>query len=461
VNPVRVRFEDGTLVVDGLPLDALPDGFQHDPRIGLPRGPACAYHPLVTLLHRQKLPYDDVARKYAALRRPHASARAPRPYQAQAIAAWRRSGRRGTVVLPTGAGKSFVAELAIADADRSALIVAPTLALVGQWYDGLKRAFGGAIGVVGGGAFDVQDLTVTTYDSAWMHMARFGDRFGLIVFDEVHHLPAASFARAAEHAIAPFRLGLTATLERDDGAHERLDSLVGPVVHRMEITELAGEFLADYTTEHLTVWLSEEERASWDEHRARFRAFVDGNGLSLGGANGWTNFLRVAGRSEEGREALRSWRQARRILQGTEAKMRMLDELLRTHADGRCLVFTSDNATAYEVSRRLLVPVITHHTDVRERSELLAAFSEGRIRTIVASRVLNEGVDLPSADVAIVLSGTATVREHVQRLGRILRKHGDKQATLYEIVCAETDEEHASRRRRDHVAYRHGDGAGG
>jgi superfamily II DNA or RNA helicase len=108
-----------------------------------------------------------------------------------------------------------------------------------------------------------------------------------------------------------------------------------------------------------------------------------------------------------------------------------------------------------------LVPVITHHTDVRERSELLAAFSEGRVRTIVASRVLNEGVDLPSADVAIVLSGTATVREHVQRLGRILRKHGDKQATLYEIVCAETDEEHASRRRRDHVAYRHGDGAGG
>lgn len=450
---VRIRFEDGTLVVEGMPLEALPPDFVHDARIGLPRGPAWRYHDLVLGLHRRDASYEDEARAYEALDRPHRSERTPRDYQREALEAWHAAGRRGLVVLPTGSGKSFVAELAIRDADRSALIVAPTLDLVGQWYDNLRRAFGEPVGLLGGGSHDVQAITVSTYDSAWLHAGRYGARFGLVVFDEVHHLPGPSFSTAAECCIAPFRLGLSATPERPDGSHERLESLVGPIVYRREIDELAGEFLADYRTECLYVHLSEEERQRWEEAHGTFRSFVDGNGLRLGGAHGWNNFLRVAYRSAEGRRAHRAWREARRILQGTEAKLRRLDALLHQHAEGRIIVFTNDNATVYDVSRRFLVPAITHRTPMAERRDILAGFADGRYPVVVTSRVLNEGVDVPAADVAIVLSGSGTVREHVQRLGRILRPRQGKAAVLYELVAANTTEEYTSRRRREHTAY--------
>jgi superfamily II DNA or RNA helicase len=357
-------------------------------------------------------------------------------------------------VLPTGAGKSFVAELCIARAGRTALVVAPTIDLVGQWYDQLSRAFGKPVGVLGGGHHELEDVTVATYDSAWMHVERWGNRFGTLVFDEIHHLPGPSYAQAALGSIAPFRLGLTATLERPDGAHQQLDELVGPVVFRKEITDLAGDFLAPYRTEVLRVHLTAEERVAYDVAVETWRGFVASQGIRMGGAGGWQQFLRACARSEKGREAFRAWRQSRELVQGAPAKLRLLAELLGRHHDGRVIVFTHDNATVHEISRRLLVPAITHHTDVKERRALLAAFASGELPVLATSRVLNEGVDVPAADVAVVLSGTATVREHVQRLGRILRPREGKQAVLYEIVVADSLDEATSRRRREHAAYR-------
>lgn len=448
-----VRFHQGTLVVEGFPPDEVPAGFTHDPRIGAPRAYAMAYRRVIRQLHRGGEPYRDEARAYAALGREHQGARTPRDYQREAVEAWRSAGRAGLIVLPTGAGKSFVAELCIADADRSTLVVAPTLDLVGQWYDNLKAAFGGPIGVLGGGVHEVHPLTIATYDSAWAHMGRYGDRFGLVVFDEVHHLPGPSYAQAAQLALAPFRLGLTATLERPDGGHEVLRDLVGPVVYRREITELAGDFLADYTTEIVLVHLSPEERAAYDAAVATFRQFVDDNGIRLGGPHGWSNFLRISASSAEGRRAFAAWRASRTLMHGAEAKLRVTADLLRRHRDRRVLIFTNDNATVYELSRRLLVPAITHQTSLPERQRLLAAFGSGELPVLATSRVLNEGVDLPSADVAIVLSGTQTVREHVQRLGRILRKQEGKRAILYELVVDDSAEQRQSRRRREHIAY--------
>ena len=114
------------------------------------------------------------------------------------------------------------------------------------------------------------------------------------------------------------------------------------------------------------------------------------------------------------------------------------------------LIFTSDNATVYRISQELLIPAITHQTPVKERHEILDYFREGRYRTLVASHVLNEGIDVPEARVAIILSGTGSTREYIQRLGRVLRKGSDpgKQAILYEVVAEETSEEGTSRRRR-------------
>ena len=183
-----LRFERGTLLLDGFPDDDIPPGFVFDTRVGRPRATALAYASLALDLHRRRVPYKDEARAYETLDGEHQTSREPRVYQAEALSAWKAAGRRGTVVLPTGAGKSFVAELCIADASRATLVVAPTLDLVGQWYDQLRAAFGDPVGVLGGGVHEVHPVTVATYDSAYLHMERYGDRFGLVVFDEVHHL---------------------------------------------------------------------------------------------------------------------------------------------------------------------------------------------------------------------------------------------------------------------------------
>ena len=133
--------------------------------------------------------------------------------------------------------------------------------------------------------------------------------------------------------------------------------------------------------------------------------------------------------------------------------MNALYEILAVEGGRRCIVFTSDNFTAYRVSSQFLAPCITHQTDLKERTQILQDFSSGRLPLLITSRVLNEGVDLPAAEVAIVLSGSGTVREHVQRLGRILRPKEGKKALMYEVVASETSEESTSARRRKHDAY--------
>ncbi|MBK8696766.1 MAG: DEAD/DEAH box helicase [Deltaproteobacteria bacterium] len=230
----------------------------------------------------------------------HRAQRTPFEHQREAIAAWRAAGNRGVVVLPTGAGKSYVAEMAIALAQRSALVVAPTLDLMNQWYDVLVTAFGEKVGLLGGGYHEPGDLTVSTYDSAWMHMDRLGARWGLIIYDECHHLPGASFLGSAESAIAPFRLGLTATLERSDGREALLNDRVGAVVYSRGIKELAGDHLAEYSVETMMVDLTPEEAAAYNEHRETYRSFVSSEGIRMASPDGWARFLQASARSPEG-----------------------------------------------------------------------------------------------------------------------------------------------------------------
>jgi superfamily II DNA or RNA helicase len=337
-------------------------------------------------------------------------------------------------------------------------VLAPTLDLVRQWYDVLRTTFGTAVGVIGGGEYDVQPLTVCTYDSAYIHMDHLGDRFGLVVFDECHHLPGAAYALAARAAVAPFRLGLTATLERPDGRHAELDTLVGPVVYRKDIVDLSGDYLSSYETVRLVVELSPEDRAIHDAERGLYRDYVARNGIRMSSPTGWSDFIIRSSRTDEGRRAMQAYRRQREISFAAPAKLDYVSLLLERHRGDRTLLFTQDNATAYEVSRRFLVPVITHETKVRERSEILAGLAEGPATggygAVVTSKVLNEGVDIPAANVAVVISGSASVREHVQRLGRILRPQDGKHAILYELVTARTAETSTSARRRDHSAYR-------
>jgi len=449
-----LRFDRGTLLIDGIVDGEEPPGFTWDGRVNRFRGDANLYRHVVLEWHRSGQPWTDEARAYGKLEDlVHHTDRTPREYQEAALEAWRTRGRSGCVILPTGSGKTYVAELCIADAHRSTLVLAPTIDLVLQWVTVLERAFQRPIGMLGGGQHELHDITVSTYDSAYLHMGRYGARFGLLICDEVHHLPSEAYSQAALMSLAPWRLGLTATFERPDDGHHDVVGLIGPVVYRRGIRELAGEVLADYTVVHVEVDLTDDESDRYFEARGTFRSFVGRKRIRLGGRNGWGNFLRAAAMSKAGRAALKAHRESRRVIHEASGKLDALETILQRHPEGRVLLFTNDNATVYRVSREFGVPCITHQTDVKERRAILAAFGEGRWRVIATSRVLNEGVDMPEADVGVVLSGTSTVREHVQRLGRILRPREGKQAVLYELVTTGTSEEATSRRRREHAAY--------
>jgi superfamily II DNA or RNA helicase len=225
-------------------------------------------------------------------------------------------------------------------------------------------------------------------------------------------------------------------------------------VYRREIKELTGDILAPYQTERRYVELAPDEQERYRHARDHYRRFVEERGISLGGPHGWQRFLRETCRSPEGRAAFQAYREQKGISLAAPAKIQLLERLLDKHRGDRVLIFTYDNATVYQIARRFLVPAITHQTKTKERREVLNRFRTGEYPILVTSQVLNEGVDVPAANVGIILSGTGSVREHVQRLGRLLRRHGDKQALLYEIVTRGTGEEYTSDRRRQHHAYR-------
>ena len=147
-------------------------------------------------------------------------------------------------------------------------------------------------------------------------------------------------------------------------------------------------------------------------------------------------------------------RESKEIALGTEGKLRVLADLLSQHYPERILIFTNDNATVYRISQNFLIPALTHQTPVKERHEILDRFRNGTYKTLVTSHVLNEGVDVPEASVAVILSGTGSQREFIQRLGRVLRrsKEGEKLAMLYEVVAEQTSEENTSDRRRSTTA---------
>jgi superfamily II DNA or RNA helicase len=375
----------------------------------------------------------------------------PYPHQIEALTAWKLGGRQGVVVLPTAAGKTYLAQMAMQSTPRTTLIVVPTLDLMHQWYAHLVAAFPDAeVGLLGGGSGDRTAILVATYDSAAIHAESLGNKYALIIFDECHHLPTDFGRVIAEYSIAPYRLGLSATPERTDGKHADLNILIGPEVYRKRAEDLAGGALAHHEIVQMKVTLSQQERERYNQLIQTRNDFLRQSKISLGSIQGWQMFVKMSGRSPAGRRAMLAHREAKNIALGTDGKLRILADLLAQHFPERILIFTADNTTVYRISQQLLIPAITHQTPVKERHEILTKFREGEYNTLVASHVLNEGVDVPAASVAIILSGTGSTREYIQRLGRVLRKGNvaNKQAILYEVVAEDTSEEGTSARRR-------------
>jgi superfamily II DNA or RNA helicase len=457
-SPLVLTAEGGTVVISGGPPGFNYNSLPHvlfDPRTMKHRAQGRHYRAVVEHILREKLPYTDSARGWE--NKPTGwklnAERSPRQYQLDAVEKWTQAGRRGVVVMPTGTGKTFAAFLCIERVGRPTLVVTPTIDLMIQWARDIEDSFGVEAGMVGGNVFEYKPITVTTYASCYIHLDKWAHRYGLLIFDECHHLPGPTYSEAAVAGLAPFRLGLTATPERADGGEDLLPGLIGPVVYRLDITDVAGEFLAPYEARRMYVDLTPEEEERYRTCREEYRKFVAERGINMSGPEGFKRFLFEGSKSAEGMQAIRAYREQKRIMQAPSGKFRLLAELLDKHAADRVLIFTADNATVYHIAREYLIPAMTNQTKPKERKQILQKFHSGEYTTVVTCQVLNEGVDVPAANVGIVLSGTGSTTENVQRLGRILRKYGEKQAVLYEVIARGTAEEFVSDRRRQHRAF--------
>ncbi|MEH1939929.1 MAG: DEAD/DEAH box helicase family protein [Nostoc sp.] len=447
-----LNFDRGTLILHPPPRGkGWMDYATWDDRVEKFRIPAIRYRSLVEALQAEDVYFIDEAKQFYPIDLVPSLEMEPYSHQTEALAAWKLAGRQGVVVLPTAAGKTYLAQMAMQSTPRTTLIVVPTLDLMHQWYAHLVAAFPDAeVGLLGGGSRDRTAILVATYDSAAIHAETLGNQYALIVFDECHHLPTDFNRVIAEYAIAPYRLGLSATPERTDGKHAELNILIGQEVYRKRAEDLAGKALAEHEIVQIKVKLSQLERERYNQLIQTRNDFLKQSRISLGSLQGWQMFVQMSARSQSGRRAMLAHREAKDIALGTDGKLRILIDLLAEHYPARILIFTADNATVYRISQELLIPAITHQTPVKERHEILTKFREGKYNTLVASHVLNEGVDVPAASVAIILSGTGSAREYTQRLGRILRKGNieNKQAILYEVVAEDTSEEGTSARRR-------------
>ncbi len=443
-----LTFSDGSLILEG--------NETHCPLFRLHGGKLRAmpinYKKVLEWFSSHGIALADKANQSQALDAALQTAYEDRPYQREAIEAWIAAGCAGCVVLPTGSGKTLVALRAIEHTGRSTLVILPTLDLMNQWYEILSNAFREPVGILGGGYHDVKPLTVTTYDSAFRYVDLYGNRFDVLVFDEVHHLPSASYSQIAELSIARYRLGLTATFRRTDGRQAALAQLVGPVVYERTIGDFRGNVLADFDVQRIWVDLSRDEKVAYEAKYSEYITFVREQKISLYG-KGWDQFIMKTADNPAARNALLAKVEAGRIASQALGKFEVLELLMKLHAHDRVLIFTKDVALTYEIARRYLIPPITHYTDTRERKDILDKFRKGTYRMLVSSEVLNEGVDVPAANVAIILSGTASPVRHVQRLGRILRKKDNNKAMLYEVISRGTNEHDVSRRRREHGTY--------
>ena len=359
-----------------------------------------------------------------------------RAYQSEAVASWwadgSAAGGNGVLVLPCGAGKTVIGLAAMAQAGAHTLVVATSILAARQWIAELRDKTAidpELIGEYSGERKDVRPVTVATYqvltwrdpgagddaelEQAHPHLALFNTRqWGLVVYDEVHLLPAPVF-RATAQIQAVRRLGLTATLVREDGKEPDVFSLIGPKRYDAPWRELESQgWIAPASCTEVRVDLGEDVRMAYATAPTQSRY---------------------------------------RLAASAPAKLAVLERLVALHAADRVLVIGQYLDQLKMIAERLHAPLVTGQTSQATREQRFAEFREGTLSLLVVSKVANFSIDLPEANVAIQLSGTFGSRqEEAQRLGRILRPKADGgQAHFYTIVARETvDQTYAANRQR-------------
>ena len=375
-----------------------------------------------------------------------------RDYQKEALKKWEENSYRGVIVLPVAAGKTIIALKAIEKLKVRTLILVPTLDLMNQWKDNAIEKLGipvNSVGLFGGGRKEIKEITIMTYDSAYVNLDNYPTYFGLIIADECHHAVSQSYRRALEVVTAPYRLGLTATPFRSDGLHKYYESIIGPIIYSLAPEELQEMgYLAKHIERRVYVKLSEEEYNEYNKLMEKYLEYCRKKIPHIKDPRlRFKEILKLAARDPEAREALRAKNRARQIALSTEKKLEIVEKLLKKYRDEKVLIFSRYTDIVREISKRFLIPRILYDTPKDERKLYLKLFREGKIRVLATAMALDEGVDVPDASMAIVISGTGSHREYVQRLGRILRPK-KKEALLIEIITKRTIEPSLAKRRR-------------
>lgn len=343
-----------------------------------------------------------------------------RDYQQNAVEMFYKEGTvqggSGVVVLPCGAGKTIVGIAVLARLSRATLILTSNATSVNQWREELldKTSLKDSeVGLYCGTLKQVRPVTIATYNilthrksktAPFSHMKLFSERdWGLIIYDEVHLLPAPVFRMTADIQ-ATRRLGLTATLVREDGCAEDVYSLIGPKQYDMQWkTAEAGSHIAAVSCTEIRVPLHREKEELYRDAGARSK-------------------LRLAAENP--------------------GKIQIVQQLLHEHRGKPTLIIGQYLNQLHEVAETLKVPLLTGEVPQQERQQLYERFKSGAISVLIVSKVANFAVDLPDAAVAIQLSGSFGSRqEEAQRIGRLLRpKEGNNKAWFYTIVTDQTKE---------------------
>ncbi len=345
-----------------------------------------------------------------------------RAYQQEAVEGFWHGGS-GVVVLPCGAGKTLVGAAAMAKAQATTLILVTNTVSARQWRSELLKRTSlteEEIGEYSGARKQIRPVTIATYQvmttrrkGVYSHLEVFDERdWGLIVYDEVHLLPAPIFRFTADIQ-SRRRLGLTATLVREDGREGDVFSLIGPKRYDAPWKDIEAQgWIAPADCVEVRVTLTDAERLAY---------------------------------------AVAEPDERYRLCSTTLTKTRVVQRLVERHAKDQVLVIGQYIDQLDDLGERLDAPVIKGETSVKERERLFAAFRTGEISTLVVSKVANFSIDLPEASVAIQVSGTFGSRqEEAQRLGRVLRPKSDgRGARFYAVTARDTiDQDYAAHRQR-------------
>ncbi|MEU4220597.1 DEAD/DEAH box helicase [Actinoplanes sp. NPDC026623] len=402
-------------------------------------------------------PAITVARAAPASRGRYAG-REPREWQHEALAAWIANGRRGVVQAVTGTGKTTVGILAAAaavDAGERVLVLVPGTELLQQWYDVIRRDLPALrVGRLGCGHRDSlsnHHIVVAVVNSAAVDPVLPGGLSGLIVADEVHRYGAPFFAQALDDAFTA-RLGLTATYTREDDLLERnLVPYFGPVVAGCSyLRGLADGILAPFRVGFVGTDFTAAERQRHDQCESRMKSFRNRLTFEHGcPPEPFGEFMSAVNRLAQGgghaatrdaRGYLQAFSRRRQLLAECERKYRLLAEVAPAVATvGRGLVFGESKACAEQSAEVLTdrgVPTMSMTSDLSqaERRKRLTAFKDGRVTMLAAPRILDEGIDVPEADLGIIMAASRSKRQMIQRMGRVIRPKSDGRPAAFVVV---------------------------